>query len=146
MAFQIRDLKESDAPAIFEVLEAARAASRVSIGPQWSAGQLVKECRERGLVAADGGAIRAFILWRVTGASWEVSFLATDPNAQRQGLMSSLLEQMKRTRPQDQPIWLEVHEQNRTARALYAKAGFIEAGQRPHYYADGGTAILYNYG
>lgn len=148
----IRPLSESDAPAIFEILEAARAASRVPIGPRWTADQLASECREQGLVferpPSDGRAaeVAAFILWRETGAAWEISFLATAPAAQGQGLMNALIEHMKRERPSDRPIWLEVHAENRSARALYEKAGFTQTGERPKYYSDGGSAVLYNYG
>jgi ribosomal-protein-alanine N-acetyltransferase len=32
-------------------------------------------------------------------------------------------------------VFLEVAEDNAAARALYARAGFVEAGRRPGYYA-----------
>ena len=146
MAHAIRRLKETDAAAVFRVLEAARASSVVSIGPKWSYDQLALECRESGLVTVLNGEVKAFILWRDTGAAFEISFLATAPNAQGQGLMSALLDDLKRHLPPDRQIWLEVHEQNQAARALYESAGFKRTGQRAGYYADGATAILYNYG
>ena len=143
---KIRKLKPQDADQVFVVLELARDRSKVPIGPKWTFQQLEDECREFGLVAERHHEVQAFILWRDTGAAWEISFLATAPDAQGQGLMTTLLEHLKRDRPQDRAIWLEVHASNRGARALYEKAGFASIGERPKYYADGGAAILYNYG
>ncbi len=143
---EIRSLSVDDAHAVFTLLESARAESPVSVGPKWTLEQLEAECREFGLVFERNGGLAAFVLWRETGAAWEISFLATDPAAQGQGLMTALLEHLKSIRSKDRPIWLEVHELNRPARRLYEKAGFIKTGERPRYYSDGGTAILYNYG
>ncbi len=143
---KIRKLTPHDAGQIFVVLETARDASKVPIGPKWSYQQLEAECREFGLVAERQHEIQAFILYRDTGAAWEISFLATSPDAQGQGLMTTLLEHLKRDRPQNRPIWLEVHAGNHKARAIYEKAGFTATGERPKYYSDGGAAVLYNYG
>lgn len=143
---RIRPLTLGDARLVFGLIESAQEASPVSIGPKWTYLQLEAECREHGLVFERNGELIAFVLWRDTGAAWEISFLATQPNAQGQGVMSTLLEHLKANRPQDRPIWLEVHEQNRPARRLYEKIGFVQTGERPKYYSDGGAAILYNCG
>ncbi|WP_298213930.1 GNAT family N-acetyltransferase [Acidocella sp.] len=39
-------------------------------------------------------------------------------------------------------IFLEVAATNAAARALYACFGFTRAGERRHYYADGGDALI----
>ena len=143
---KIRKLLSTDADQVFVVLELARDASQVPIGPRWSYQQLESECREYGLVAERQNEIQSFILWRDTGAAWEISFLATAPDAQGQGLMTALLDHLKRERPENRQIWLEVHAGNHGARALYAKAGFVQTGERPTYYSDGGAAALYSYG
>jgi ribosomal-protein-alanine N-acetyltransferase len=39
-------------------------------------------------------------------------------------------------------MFLEVSEANGAARALYAAAGFEEAGRRRRYYADGSDALV----
>ena len=143
---KVRKLRPTDVDQIFVVLETSRDRSKVPIGPKWTFQQLADECREFGLVAERSDEIQSFILWRDTGAAWEISFLATSPDAQGQGLMTALLEHLKRDRPENRPIWLEVHSNNHGARALYEKAGFVQSGERPAYYADGGAAILYNYG
>jgi ribosomal protein S18 acetylase RimI-like enzyme len=143
---KIRKLQAADAGSIFIVLELARDASKVPIGPKWTYQQLETECREPGLVALNNDGIQSFVLWRDTGAAWEISFLATAPDAQGQGLMTALLEHLKRDRPSNRPIWLEAHVSNLGARALYGKLGFSQTGERKGYYADGGTAVLYSYG
>jgi ribosomal protein S18 acetylase RimI-like enzyme len=143
---KIRRVTVNDAGPIFIVLELARDHSKVSIGPKWTYQQLESECREMGLVAENPEGIQAFILWRDTGDVWEISFLATAPDAQGQGLMTALLQHMKREVPEGRAIWLEVHENNHRARALYDELGFEQTGERKAYYSDGGTAVLYNYG
>ncbi len=93
-----------------------------------------------GLVHPGGG----MILARVTEDEAEVLTLAVAPARRRQGLATALLagamaaarEQAART------MVLEVAIGNAAARALYERAGFIEAGRRPRYYADGGDALI----
>jgi ribosomal-protein-alanine N-acetyltransferase len=70
--------------------------------------------------------------------------LAVASEIRRQGVAKALLagamaaarEQAART------MVLEVAIGNTAARALYERAGFIEAGRRPRYYADGGDALI----
>ncbi len=93
-----------------------------------------------GLLHARGG----MILIRVTEDEAEVLTLAVAPEARRQGVAGALLaaamaaarEQAART------MVLEVAIGNTAARALYERAGFVEAGRRPRYYADGGDALI----
>lgn len=152
----IRAIQFQDAAQIYQILSRARATSAVPIGPNWSEKQIAEECRGVGYAfsePADSGGtsestqdLRAFILFRDTGAAWEITFLATDPVSQGQGMMKALLEKMRGDRPQERPIWLEVHSENVKARRLYEQQGFEIVGERPKYYADGGAAILYNLG
>jgi ribosomal protein S18 acetylase RimI-like enzyme len=74
--------------------------------------------------------------------AWEIPWLATHPRFQRRGRMFQLLEKALEAKRQVSEIWLEVHEDNGPARALYRKLGFEEVGRRPNYYSDGGTALL----
>ncbi len=70
--------------------------------------------------------------------------LAVAPAVRRQGVAGALLagamaaahEQAART------MVLEVAIGNTAARTLYERAGFVEAGRRPRYYADGGDALI----
>lgn len=152
----IRAVRFEDAHAIYQILQRARETSAIPIGPNWSEKQIAEECKGVGYVfevgvppdahSLSGGQPAAFVLYRDTGAAWEISFLATEPVRQGQGLMKALLEKMRGDRPQERPIWLEVHAENVKARRLYEQQGFEIVGERPKYYADGGTALLYNLG
>jgi ribosomal protein S18 acetylase RimI-like enzyme len=142
----IRAVHFADASSIFDVLQRARAESSVPIGPNWTLSQITEECRGVGYVFEKSAELKAFILFRDTGAAWEITFLATDPDAQGQGFMKALIERMRADRPLERPIWLEVHSENVKARRLYEQQGFEVVGERPKYYADGGSAILYSFG
>src|SRR6202012_98656 len=81
---------------------------------------------------------------RVTEDEAEILTLAVAPESRRQGVAAVLLAgamaearaQAARTRV------LEVAIGNAAARALYQRAGFVEAGRRPRYYADGGDVMI----
>ncbi|HEY3849048.1 MAG TPA: GNAT family N-acetyltransferase [Acetobacteraceae bacterium] len=93
-----------------------------------------------GLMHPCGGMIVA----RVTEDEAEVLTLAVAPGVRRRGVAGALLagamavarEQAART------MVLEVAIGNTAARALYERAGFVEAGRRSRYYADGGDALI----
>lgn len=93
-----------------------------------------------GLVHGRGG----MILVRVTEDEAEVLTLAVVPDARRQGVAGALLAgAMEAARQQAaRTMVLEVAIGNVAARALYQRAGFVEAGRRPRYYADGGDALI----
>jgi len=93
-----------------------------------------------GLLHARGG----MILIRVTEDEAEVLTLAVAPEARRQGVAGALLAAaMAAARAQAaRTMVLEVAIGNAAARALYERAGFVEAGRRPRYYADGGDALI----
>lgn len=74
--------------------------------------------------------------------AWEIPLLATHPSHQKRGHMRLLLKTVLDAKQQDAEVWLEVHEGNQAARALYAQLGFAEVGRRPRYYSDGATALL----
>jgi [ribosomal protein S18]-alanine N-acetyltransferase len=83
-----------------------------------------------------------FILMRVVADEAEILTLAVRPRARRRGLGARLLRDGAAAAAGQgaQRLFLEVAEDNVAARALYARAGFVEAGRRPRYYArhDGG--------
>lgn len=100
----------------------------------WDAGAFAALLDQSGVFAveeADG-----FILMRVAVDEAEILTLAVRPAARRQGLGARLVGQgavAAAARGADR-LFLEVAEDNAAARALYARAGFIEAGRRPGYY------------
>lgn len=89
------------------------------------------------LEAPDG-----FILLRAVADEAEILTLAVRPAARRAGLGAGLVEQgaVAAAAYGATRLFLEVAQDNAPALALYARAGFAEAGRRPGYYArpDGG--------
>lgn len=147
----IRRLAVSDAAAIVGLCEEVHRAAKVPIGPLWSAQQIAEACQCQTphfgwVLTSDDDEIEAFVLAQELPDAWEIGFLATAPAAVGQGRMRQLLGYLISQLPAEKALWLEVHEANNPARCLYRAFGFREVGQRPRYYADGGTAILYNYG
>jgi ribosomal-protein-alanine N-acetyltransferase len=94
-------------------------------------------------VLAAEGRLEAFICVRDAVDAWELSVLATRELAQGKGHMSILLKAVIERYNRERQLWLEVHENNTSARKLYEKCGFESQGQRPSYYRDGAAAILY---
>jgi ribosomal protein S18 acetylase RimI-like enzyme len=142
-----RPITRFDAIEIGRILDAVHALSLEPIGSKWTAQQIADECGKGGVASClQNGQIASFILFQTRVEAWEIELLATAPDARGQGRMSGLIQYLLGLVPANTEIWLEVHEANSTARRLYAKMGFKEIGRRPSYYADGGAAILYNYG
>jgi len=83
-----------------------------------------------------------FILMRVVADEAEILTLAVRPTARRRGLGARLVAEgaIAAAARGAGRLFLEVADDNAAARALYARAGFAEAGRRPRYYArsDGG--------
>ena len=143
----IEKVSPRHADDLFEVFQSSAAHSRFPIGPNWSREQWLSECRNSGWVSRSSqGQVLAFLLFRELVDAWEISLLATAPDARGQGLMKQLFARLFAEKPLDKAVWLEVHEGNQAARNLYESLGFKQTGLRPRYYADGGSAVLYNYG
>jgi|SRR6185312_6892770 len=87
--------------------------------------------------------IEAFICVRDAVDAWELSVLATKSSSQFKGHMTKLLKAVIEQYNRERQLWLEVHENNTSARKLYEKCGFESQGRRPSYYRDGAAAILY---
>ena len=83
-----------------------------------------------------------FILCRVVIDEAEILTLAVRPAARRIGLGARLTQAAADFAAQTgaERLFLEVAEDNRAARALYERTGFIQTGRRRNYYAkpDGG--------
>jgi len=90
------------------------------------------------------GAIAAFVCLRDAVEAWEISILATHEDFQRQGLMRDLLVDLISQFGHHRHLWLEVHESNIKAQALYKSLGFRLDGRRGGYYSDGTAALLFS--
>jgi [ribosomal protein S18]-alanine N-acetyltransferase len=91
----------------------------------------------RGTVLAYGG------LW-LMGDEAHIATLATEPRLRRQGLGEFILQKLlERGRRQgSRVVTLEVRPSNHSARRLYAKYRFAEAGRRARYYSDTGEDAI----
>ena len=139
---------KADVSSVYQVYAQAmlqgQGAARLWSENEWQKIYLIASCVGRR--EAGTGRPQAFILFQKLPQAWEILHLATHPDWWRQNLMEELLREWLSSRPQDKPVWLEVHEGNHPARQLYEKIGFKGTGRRPGYYSDGGAAILFSYG
>ena len=111
----------------------------------WSASEMEVMLNNPAVIALAVRPVPAtgFALAWVAAGDAEVLTLAVHPDARRAGLGGRLLEatlQHALARGA-RSIHLEVAEDNRAARALYAKWGFNEAGRRIGYYAREHVAV-----
>jgi [ribosomal protein S18]-alanine N-acetyltransferase len=90
--------------------------------------------------------IFAFLVAHCLAGEWELENIVVDTAARRKGIATRLLcELIAHARIEScKHIFLEVRQSNQSARALYEKLGFEQAGVRKNYYADPTEdAILY---
>jgi ribosomal-protein-alanine acetyltransferase len=90
------------------------------------------------LVIEEEGVIQGFLVTREVGSEWEIENIAVAGPARRRGLGSRLVGEfldLARERGA-KSVFLEVRESNRSARALYEKWAFVEAGRRNSYYRE----------
>jgi len=113
----------------------------------WTAAAFADLLNQAGVFEAETA--DGFILMRVVVDEAEILTLAVHPEARGRGQGARLVAEGVAgavARGADR-VFLEVAEDNVPARALYARAGFVETGRRPGYYSrpDGSraTALLF---
>jgi len=96
--------------------------------------------RTAALVISHGGEPAGFGLYRQAADEAEIITLATRPSFRRRGLGRALMKEIEGElkRGGTQSLFLEVAASNASARALYARAGFLETGRRKDYYVRAG--------
>jgi [ribosomal protein S18]-alanine N-acetyltransferase len=109
-------------------------------GEAWSAAQLgatltLPGCWGR--LAVVGSQAAGFSLCRAAGPEVELLLIAVTPALRRNGLAGRLLlraqeDAMARGASE---LFLEVREDNESAKYLYNRAGFLQVGRRADYYA-----------
>lgn len=106
----------------------------------WSAADFA-ELKKSGcdIIASQNG----FIVWRVVADEAEIITIGVHPDARRSGIASAMLTlaESDAKKRGAQKIFLEVAENNHSARAMYTQNGYSQIGVRPKYY-DGIDAIL----
>jgi [ribosomal protein S18]-alanine N-acetyltransferase len=110
----------------------------------WSEDELERLLLDRGVVAHRAMAGRApagFILSRLAGGEAEILSVAVAPARRGRGLARKLLDlHLRRLAGLGvTAVFLEVDEDNVSARRLYARARFHGVGRRPAYYAHDGA-------
>ena len=118
-----------------EMAEHLAALHAQAFAAPWEAGAFADLLAQPGVllgVEPDG-----FILIRVVLDEAEILTLAVRPGARRRGLGRRLVERAcdAAATAGAHSLFLEVAEDNAAARALYARAGFVEIGRRKAYYA-----------
>ena len=88
------------------------------------------------LLEGGGSEVASYILFMNAGATADVVSLGTDPQAQRGGLASRLLNAALQRLAESgvEDVLLEVAVDNEAALALYERAGFVETARRTDYY------------
>jgi ribosomal-protein-alanine N-acetyltransferase len=101
----------------------------------WSAAAFAALLGQVGVFAVE--AADGFILMRVVADEAEILTLAVRPAARGRGEGGRLVGEGVRAAAARGAVrvFLEVAEDNAAARALYGRAGFVEAGRRRGYYA-----------
>lgn len=86
----------------------------------------------------------AMLLARRAADQAEILALAVVPSARRAGRARALLAAAEARAKENgvRELFLEVAASNAAARALYAAAGYREAGRRRRYYRDGDDALV----
>ncbi len=87
---------------------------------------------------------RGLVVARVAADEAEILTLAVTPSARRSGVATRLLSEAAHqvAAMGACALFLEVSVRNTPARALYARAGFMEKGRRAHYYSDRSDALV----
>jgi ribosomal-protein-alanine N-acetyltransferase len=140
---RIRTASTGDITAILNLAAQAGNVAR------WS------EAEYRRILAADAGyelvvaeqqQVIGFVIAHVIGAEWEIENVAVALGWRRGGVGSALLNEVadRAARAGAKAIYLEVRESNSSARELYRRCGFREAGRRSAYYSlPSEDAVIY---
>ena len=125
-AITVRNATERDYPAIARIQQTSPEAAQWPVG-DYSGFRLLLACLE-------GPA--GFCAWRQSSpGEAELLNLAVDPAFRRRGIASALLRALETEAKGE--LFLEVAEPNHAAIALYEHHGWVRAGLRKGYYAQG---------
>ena len=118
--------------------------SRSILAGDWTTEQILLHINHYGLPwvgLLHTDKLASVVLYNQLKGLTEVHYLETCDSCRGQGFMKQLLAEFIK-RQQGRSIWLDVHEQNSQARALYHLFGFRQTGLRKGYYRDGGSCFL----
>jgi ribosomal-protein-alanine N-acetyltransferase len=129
----IRQLAYADLPQVI-------AIERRAFPTPWSLAMFVLELSKPSgicLAALEDGEMVGYLVCSRYDTVWHLMNVAVEPDRQRQGIASALLERLfeEADRPSEQ-YTLEVRTSNESAIRLYERFGFRAAGRRRAYYHD----------
>jgi len=111
----------------------------------WSGGDITKMFDNPAVAcsAARAGDIVGFVLFWIAAGDGEILTVAVRPDRRGEGLGRRLVEAaiVAAIARGAASLHLDVAEDNRAARGLYAKLGFLEAGRRKGYYSAARGAV-----
>lgn len=125
-------------------LAAVTRLSRRCFADPWSEGGFLSALEsgyELILAESDEGEVIGYILAVEVVGEVQIMLIAVSPDHRRQGIAAQLSEALFARYPDLESATLEVRVGNKPARALYARLGFTEVGQRPNYYAPDANGI-----
>ncbi len=135
---EIRRLVFADLPSVIGI-------ERRAFPTPWSLAMFVLELsKPEGicLAARSNDQLVGYIICSRFDQVWHIMNVSVDPELQRRGIATSMIDEvLGRVGPEGQ-ITLEVRPTNRGAIALYEKFGFLAAGRRARYYQDNGEDAL----
>jgi ribosomal-protein-alanine N-acetyltransferase len=140
MATVLRDATKEDLPAILEI----DGASFSQPWSQRSFEQCFADDKTYIVIAQSDERVLGFGVAYTVGDEGEITTLAVDAAVRGQGVGEKILQALLdfcRARGAHK-VFLEVRAGNGAAQRLYARCGFVEAGLRRRYYADGEDAVL----
>jgi [ribosomal protein S18]-alanine N-acetyltransferase len=134
----IRQFSYTDLPQVL-------AIERRAFTSPWSLSMFVLELSKPSgihLAAVRGTDIVGYVICARYVEAYHVMTLAVDPDHQREGIASVLLDAVIARAGEDANYTLEVRVSNVGAIALYERYGFRCVGTRPRYYADNGEDAI----
>jgi [ribosomal protein S18]-alanine N-acetyltransferase len=134
----IRQFSYTDLPQVL-------AIERRAFTSPWSLSMFVLELSKPSgihLAAVRGTDIVGYVICARYVEAYHVMTLAVDPDHQREGIASVLLDAVIARAGEDANYTLEVRVSNLGAIALYERYGFRGVGTRPRYYADNGEDAI----
>ncbi len=126
---------------VFADLPNVIAIERRAFPTPWSLAMFVLELsKPEGicLAAQRDGQLVGYIICSRFDQVWHIMNVSVDPDLQRRGIATVMIDEILRRVGEDGQITLEVRPTNSAAIALYERFGFLAAGTRPRYYQDNG--------
>ena len=126
---------------VFADLPNVIAIERRAFPTPWSLAMFVLELsKPEGicLAAQRDGQLVGYIICSRFDQVWHIMNVSVDPDLQRRGIATTLIEAVIARVGGGAQITLEVRPTNVGAISLYKQFGFLAAGSRPRYYQDNG--------